>query len=94
MTGKTTKTVAAPKPSRTKLARETAINVLVKAGKPMAMSELVAKVLARPACKDIPRGTVSAQVSFELGEAEPRIVRHGRGVYAAAGAPVEAPEAS
>ena len=75
------------KTSKTKLARATAIQILVKANRPMAATDLIAKVLATRAVRDagIPKGTVSAQISFEVNEAEPKIVRHGRGVYAAAG---------
>jgi hypothetical protein len=82
MSKQTTETKTA-KPSKTKLTRETAIRVLKRANRPLTIAELTAKVLADPKVKAaaVPKSTVSAQINFELAEAEPWIVRVERGVY-------------
>lgn len=93
-TSKTTaaKTTPVKKPSRTKIAREALVAILVKANAPMDSKTLIERALAdrkvKAAC--CPRGTVTAQLSFALAEDPARIVRVGRALYAAAGVEVEA----
>jgi hypothetical protein len=87
-----TTTTATTKVSKTKLARETAVAVLKRARRPMAMAEIVERVLAdkRVVAAGVPEGTVRAQVNFALAEEPARIVRVDRGVYVHAETPRDA----
>ena len=79
-------TPATPHLLKTRIAREAAVAVLLEAGKPMTRGEALERACATPKVQSagVSRGTVSAQLTAALSEAPPRIVRIGRGIYAAA----------
>lgn len=96
MTGKPKTTPGVAKVSKTKIAREAAIAILVKADRAMTLAEIVEKTLTVKAVKDagVPAGTISAQINFALAEDPPRIWRAGRALYAAIGVPGDATDAT
>jgi hypothetical protein len=82
----TTPTTTTPQPSKTRIAREVVVAVLVRAGRPMTRSEALEQALADPRVRaaGVSRGTLSAQLASALAEDPPRIIRLCRGIYAAA----------
>jgi hypothetical protein len=85
-----------PGPMKTRLAREALVAVLTKAGGPLTRSQVLQRALADPKIEaaGVSESTLSAQLTAAVAEEPPRILRIGRGVYAASGlVPVAQPGA-
>lgn len=77
---------------KTLIVREVVVAILTKADEPVEMKTLVEKVLATKKVIDagIPKPTVATQIGRMTGDETPaRIVKVGRGLYAAVGVKIE-----